>query len=356
MDRRREFSRRLREQKKQRIAMALMGLLLLLILGIIVAGYVMIFVLPPRQLVVRVNDVRYTRGDMVKLLRVQQRGAEFFGQQFSAGTEVFQALNTIVENEIISQSAPKYGIIVPDQELDEYIRALLAPPQDDSADPVQAEREFRERYRAYLNTIQLSEQEHRQLVRKSLTREKLRQVIGESVPSVAPQVHLNRLIMTPEGEIDIMKIKFKDTVATKQTDDERREAFKALVREFSADNPEVIRKGGDLGWVPRGVYNDYDHVIFDLEVGKLSDPVPSVDNPRQLIFFMVSDRQEAREVEPEDRDALKTRALQEWINNERNSNDVYAVFNSDIYSWIIKQLGISSTITPTATRPSLFGF
>ncbi len=356
MDRRREFSRRLREQKRQRVAMALMGLLLLLILGIIIAGYVMIFVMPPRQLVVRVNDVRYTRGDMVKLLRVQQRGAEFFGQQFSAGTEVFQALNTIVENEIISQSAPKYGIIVPDEEIDQYIRTLLAPPLGDSQDPAQVEREFRERYRAYLNTIQLSEDEHRQLVRKSLTRERLRQVIGESVPSVAPQVHLNRLIMTPDGEMDVMQIKFKDTVAPKQTDDERREAFKALVREFSMDNPEVIRKGGDLGWVPRGVYSDYDHVIFDLEVGKLSAPVPSVDNPRQLIFFLVSDKQEAREVEPEDRDALKTRALQEWINNERNSNDVYAVFNSDIYTWIIKQLGISSTITPTPTEPSLFGF
>ena len=62
---------------------AVIGLLLLLVTGIIVAGYVIIFVLPPRQLVVRVDDVSYTRGDLVKILRVRQAETEFLGSSYS---------------------------------------------------------------------------------------------------------------------------------------------------------------------------------------------------------------------------------------------------------------------------------
>ena len=88
-DRRRELARIQGEQKKRRVAFALIGTFILVIVGIIVAGYVMIFVLPPRELIVRVDNVEYTRGDMVKLLRVRQRGTELQGETFNAGTDIF---------------------------------------------------------------------------------------------------------------------------------------------------------------------------------------------------------------------------------------------------------------------------
>ena len=66
-----------------------------------------------------------------------------------------------------------------------------------------------------------------------------------------------------------------------------------------------------------------------------------------MLFFVVSERDGNREVSRINRETLKTRALQIWVNQERQNHDVYATFNSDIYAWFIEQLRISASTTPT---------
>ena len=116
-DRRREFTRIQGNLRRRRFAFALIGAFMLVIVGILLAGYVVIFVRPPQQLVVRVNDVKYSRGDMVKLLRVRQKSLEVSGQRLDLSTDIFQALQLLVENEIIAQSAPSLGITTSDAEI-----------------------------------------------------------------------------------------------------------------------------------------------------------------------------------------------------------------------------------------------
>ena len=110
--------------RARRVAIGIISFLVVLVLGLLVAGYVVVFVRPPSELVVRVNEVTYSRGDMVKLLRVRQLGVEFLGGKFNAGTDIFQALQQIVENEIIAQAAPRLGLSVSDAEVDRDIRSL----------------------------------------------------------------------------------------------------------------------------------------------------------------------------------------------------------------------------------------
>ena len=112
--------------------MAVVGVMLLAIASIVIAGYVLIFVMPSREVVVRVNDVTYTRGDMVKLLRVSQKGIEFLGGQFNATNDIFQTLQLFVENEIIAQSAPSLGLSVTEDEIQAQIRDIFTratPPR-----------------------------------------------------------------------------------------------------------------------------------------------------------------------------------------------------------------------------------
>ena len=349
-DRRRELSRRPREQKRQRVALGFIIFFLLVIAGFAVAFYARVFVLPGRQLVVKVDDVKYTRGDMANLLQARQRQFELIGFDFKAGEEVFKALQIIVENEIISQSAPKFGVTVSDEEVDTEIKLmfLLAPGADqEQLISSQAEREYQERYRAYLNTLQLSESEFRETIRKQTLREKFRHFIGENVPTVVEQVHLHRLVTAPTDEIDIMQVKFKDAVGVNRDPEHLQEAFKQIAREFSQDDREIVRKGGDLGWTPRGIYTKYDYNFFDLEVGKLSEPTPNIDNIEEIFFYMISERSEAHEIAPDDRETLKNNALQDWLNDERSNHDVFAEFTSDIYHWLIEELQLTRIATPT---------
>ena len=348
VDRRREVAERGRDWRKRRIALALIGFFLLLIVGILIAGYVIKFVLPPRQLVVRVNEVEYTRGDMVNLLRAQQGGAQQLGMEFNSSESIFNMLNLLIEDEIITQSAPRFGIFVSDDEVEDHLRRIITGDliMADTP-PSQIEREFKELYKSYLNNIHLSSGEHRKVIKRQMLRERFRQFIGESVPAVAEQLHVYSVGVVETDEIDVMLTKFKDAVAGSKDPALLQEAFKGMVREFSRGDPESIRKGGELGWLTEGITEDYDHIIFDLEIGELSEPVPSRDSPGGILFFMISEKDLARELSSRNRDILKTRALSDWLNEERDNHDTFSVFNSDIYAWIVKQLGLTAVSTPT---------
>ncbi len=333
----------------------IIGAMLVALAGVVVAGYVIIFVLPPQQLIVRVNDVSYSRGDMVKLLRLRQRTMELSDSQgMRTSDDVFEALQLIVENEVIAQAAPSDGIAVSREEIDNAIRNSMAPTENESIGKSsdQIEREYRERYRQFLNQSQVSEAEHRDLVRKAILREKYRQFLSDKVPAVAAQVYLHRIALGPNDEIDIMQTKLADLIGDNKSPEHIREVVRVIAREFSSD-PETYQSAGELGWAPLGIYEDYESKFWDLELGKISDPTPNVDNPQSIYFFIVSERSESREVSRRNRESLKTRALQEWVNAERRNHDVYAKFNSDIYSWFIEQVRISSSITPTPVADPL---
>ena len=349
-DRRRESSRIRQIQRRRRVAFGAIAVMLLLVLGILFAGYVFIFVRPPQERVVSVNEVTYTRGDMVKMLRIRQRLQEDQGQRLDTSTDIFQALQLIVENEIIAQSAPSLGITVSDEEVDTQIQATIifqAGGQLAGKSEEQLDREFKELYSNFLNASQISEDEHRDIVRRTLLRSKVRQYVGESVPNVAKQYHVYRLAVGQEDEIEILYTKYDDYVKNSADPLILHEAFKAITREFSRESPELVRRGGEVGWVPLGVLEDYDDVIATVEVGELSTPIPNRDQRQQAFIFMVSEIDELRELDPVNHEALKTRALERWINEQRREHDVYAVFNSDIYAWMIQQLGISTAITPS---------
>ena len=199
-----------------------------------------------------------------------------------------------------------------------------------------------------MNTIQIDESTHRAVVQKGILREKFRQQVGESVPFVAEQVHLFRIVMPQTGEMDIMQVKYEDAVRDITDSNQFQLAYIEIAREFSVDIPEKVRLGGDMGWIAKGVIPDYERDFFLLEPGELSEPVKNKDNLTQTLFFMISERQPAKELSSKVRNELKSKALQDWVNDERSNHDVYAIFNSEIYDWIFQQLRLSSrALTPT---------
>ena len=241
------------------LPLIIIGALILTVIGIVVAGYVLIFVLPPKQVIVRVGDVSYTRGDMVKLLHLRLKTLELTqAQGLRNSDDIFQALQLIVENEIISQAAPGQGISVSKEEVDNRIRTTMAPSQSESLgkSDAQIEREFNERYRQFLNTTQVGREEHRDLVRRAILREKFRQYIGDRVPAYGEQVYVHRIGMSQQDEVDIMKTKLADTIGDEKSPQNIRFAVSSAANEFSSDQ-FTVQSGGDLGlgpaWHTRGL-------------------------------------------------------------------------------------------------------
>jgi len=334
---------------RRKLLFIIIGGALILIAGILIAGYVVAFVLPPREIIIKVNDISYSRGDLIKVLRVRQEGAKFFGMDFEASKEIFTALQLFIEDEILSQVAAKWNITVTNDEIDRQIESLFLIGETDIEIDI-FRRDFEERYREYLNSIRLSREEHREVTRRSIQRAKFREFIGEQVPTVSEHIHVHRIIIPISGEIDIMVSKLNDGLREATTPEIRQMVWKEVSREFSYDDAEVKRLGGDIGWMPVNSRNTYADKIFSLSIGELSNPIPDVENPKLILFFMVSETDSARQLITRDLEEQKSLALQNWINNERENHEIYARFDSEIYTWLLEQLQQTNETTPTPVR------
>ncbi|MBI2936396.1 MAG: SurA N-terminal domain-containing protein [Chloroflexi bacterium] len=335
--RRRQLSRIGRDRRRQRnlVILGIVGILLILTIPAI--GYYTAFVGPPRRVVVQVNDKKFTLGFLVKLLRGYQRT----GQQLDMGSAPFNLVQTLMENELIRQAAPRNSIVLTEEEIDQDVRKtfLGEVKPEDPRTPEQREREFRERYRQFLNNSDFSEKEHRELVAYSLYRQRMEESLSSEVPTVAPHYHLYALTVDSESKMNEARTFYEQGIS-----------FADLVAKFSTDE-EAIRKGGELGWWPQGLNSRLDDLVKNLQLNQLSEitrnPVsPGPGQPTGRVdytVFMVAERAEARELEEENRRRFKELALQKWLSDEQAKNVVVTNFSSDRYTWVVQQLGKSQT-------------
>ena len=101
------------------------------------------------------------------------------------------------------------------------------------------------------------------------------------------------------------------------------ESFGTLAEEFSCDT-SLAESAGAYDWVAKGELDDnLDQVVFDLGVGEISELV-TLDEGISAVF-MVSEKESARQVSEETLEALKQKALNDWIQN------AYSTFEIGLY-------------------------
>lgn len=359
-DRRRTSAKLEKDQRKQRAVVILGIIALLIIVALPVYGYYRSFVMPPNYTVVRVNDVKYNLGYLVRLLRMDQRGYQEMNQQFQIGSVPFDKTYALLQNELIRQVAPGYGLTVTDKDIDEGIRSrILGTIPDEEATSLDLDDEFDERYKTYLNKIDFSESEHRRIISMELYTLKMIEFKGQEVPRVQPQVHWHQIIVQDSADAEEAIIRYNSG-----------ESFSSIVEDLST-NPELVRKGGDMGWTPKGVTGETDGLFFNtdeeaamprLALEEISEAMPLPEGT--MVIYMVSERADAKEVDGASMAVLKTRALQKWLEEEiaTGNNDVeiciggggtgepkytgpFALSLTEcdwVYSWIAKQLRASS--------------
>ncbi|MGC9004179.1 MAG: peptidylprolyl isomerase [bacterium] len=83
----------------------------------------------------------------------------------------------------------------------------------------------------------------------------------------------------------------EDAIALQEKFNEGSFSFAELVEKYSQD-PESKAKGGDIGWIRRGMLPPYfEDVIFKLKIGKVSDPIWTRYG---FYFFMVEEEREGK--------------------------------------------------------------
>ena len=250
-DRRIERSRSAREVRRQRLAWALIGVILVVVIGILSYAYYANFIEPPRAQAAKVRDTVYTQGDLVKRLRLIRSTTG----SVDLGRAPWEVLFGMVEAELIRQGSEFEGVVVTDEDVDTYLQESpqFKPqvPEGQEFEPGQLETEFRERYQSFLTEAQIKDEEYRVLVSDDIYRIRLREALGERIPKHSDHVNIS-WIQVPHDAPDPENPPPNpwDLLERLRTDD------------FNAVALEVGGGSGPKGWVPRGAYPDIDRAVF----------------------------------------------------------------------------------------------
>jgi hypothetical protein len=328
-----------KDRRKQRVVIGLGLVVALLVIAIPLYGWVTTFIMPPRETIVRVNDTSYDMGYLLKIMRMVQRQSEAQGQQVNLGTIPFQLVSDLAEDELILQGSQAIGLKVTEEELSTQLRSefLGAESVDSGASEADLDTEFRERYRQFLNQVQLSAGEYEDIVTRTLYRQKLEEHLGATVPTELPQIHLYALAVQTQQQADEAKTEFA-----------RGAPFAEIVAAHSLD-PEAVRTEGEVGWAPYGVLDPTvaDFLFNELELGEISDPIPQFDSASSQEFFVlyyIPEREESREVSEVNFASLRDQAVVEWVSAQRDINDVLTAFDSNQYAWLAKKLQLTTNL------------
>jgi hypothetical protein len=332
------------------------GLLIILgLLAIPIYGYVQRFVVPPRQLAVRVQDVEYTRGDVVNFIRFNQRLSEELGVQFQIGNSLFDALQIIQDNELAFQAAPTLGVTVSPEEVEGRIENFLGFPGLTAAERenLRTRQSLEEARRQFLNKVALSEEVYREIVRKSLFKEKVREHLGQSVARIQPQVHVYEIVLTDQNSQILQRIERALAGGDKPAD---------VALQFSQD-PNVKRTGGDAGWFPRRVVPEIEGLLWGtkpdgarvLPFGVPSEPQYNSE-AKTYNIYVVAEFSEAREIDDRAQKKLTDDALQTYLGERRRAvtevGGLYMALDDKIYAWVNRQVRLASLLpTPMPQDP-----
>ena len=131
-------------------------------------------------------------------------------------------------------------------------------------------------------------------------------------------VRLTRRIDVETAELHAIKV--PDVRTARDVRDQLEAArFEDLSAEISTD-PDLRAARGSLGIVTAGDFDGlFDEIIRGLAIGEASPPVTEGTGSQ---YIMVSERTSAREVDADNLDILKTRALETWLSREWDANRI----------------------------------
>ena len=339
---------------RKRLYMVALGLVALLAIGGVVGfGYYEAFVAPTKVLAARVDNQRYTQGDLVKRLRMQSAIASFQDRPLDFGRAPFETLMEMAQAQVIRRSAPSYNIKVGDADIEASLRGRFAPfiPEGQDIRPGQIEVEYKERYLSFLEETHLSDSDYREIVEEQVYRSKLRERLGEQVPSVADQVEVEWIVIPvsqgAQGTPGQLADQARDRL--RQGED-----FGTVARSTSSDRT-YADKEGYVGWVPEGAFPHLDGILFGddetepIAHGEISEPAATRD--QALYVVKVKGGPELREISDKMRERLKDVSLETWLDEQTaigTREGWWEVkFDSEIYRWVIDQVRAASPPTPT---------
>ncbi|MDP2937159.1 MAG: peptidylprolyl isomerase [Dehalococcoidia bacterium] len=340
----RQLSRSQKEKQVQRLVLAGGAAAILLILAIPIFGFAREVVLKGQEPVARVeqnvlglSEYAQILGLRSYLLQAQLDSLQQFsgqaGNQYQSTLQYLEQARLSLPDEVVSdwineqfvrRETSRLGVTVTPTEITDSIKPEFEPLPTGGADPKPlTEEEFQNRYRNFLTSAKTTDAVYRKQKEYVLLAQKLQAQLQEQVPTTGPQVHLQAILAETEDDAKSVLARL-----------EQGEDFSQVAIEVSQDT-QSQEKGGDLGWIPRGILGqELEDTAFSLKVGSLGGPV---EVPQGFYVIRVLERDETREIEAPILDQIKSEVLYRWLQEAQVKAKVERFLSQDKLTWAEKQ-------------------
>lgn len=209
-----------------------------------------------------------------------------------------QVLDSLIELALVEQAAARMGITVSDEQVTARVQETVAAGGG------------QEKFQAWLQENGITEEEFASQLRSEMITEAVIQQITGEVSDKAEQVRARHILVGSEQ-------KANEVLQRLQAGED----FAVVAQQMSED--EVTRAdGGDLGFFPKGmlsVPSEVEEAAFALQPGRISSIVRS---PYGYHIIQVVERQAERPLAPEVYQAMKQKAFDQWLQEQRATADI----------------------------------
>ncbi len=342
---RKEILNSLKEKKKLKSKLLVFLLIItIFVVSVPVSSYFINVWIPYQKTALKVEEKEFTRKDLVDFIRFNQRLSEEQGNKFDLGSSLFQSLQLLAENEIAYLSATEYGLTVDDWEIDEAFFLKLGFYNNFELETIEDEKDFIEKKIQFLNQIQMNEEKFKEIIRKSLFREKLRRELSREIPALQEHKYLYEIALEDISQTNINKIQ-KEISSTND--------IESVVKKYSID-PNSIRGAGDFGWIPKGIKPELDDLIFGsnqtdyLKPKELSEPYIDQENSVFKIYI-ISDVKKSYELSEENFEVISNNVLNNFFNERSRLVDMQYGLDNETFNWINEKVQVASLFNENDT-------
>jgi parvulin-like peptidyl-prolyl isomerase len=251
---------------------------------------------------------------------VQQNGGASSGKPNSQAADPSVALpavtEQIVQERILLDYAGEKSVFATEDEVKTEIATRLGIATDAP--------EFDSRLQEELVRSGLSEDQYRDVIKAAVLRHKLLDQLKTEVAPTAESANVRQIAVATQAEADDIR-----------TQVEGGADFAQIAKEKSLDT-QTAPKGGDVGWVPRGVLSkSLEDTLFALNAGALT----TYPTGKQVVVYQVTEKQADRPLEDAAKGALANTALSKFFDEKRAGLEVKETVSKDVdkYRWAVKR-------------------
>ncbi len=181
-----------------------------------------------------------------------------------------------------------------------------------------------------LTAIGFTEQDIRDIIYRSLLRQKVMDAKTADVDPMQEQVWARHILVDEQGIAEALRERIIDG-----------EDFAALAAEYSRDTSNASN-GGDLGWFGMGrMVAEFEAAAFTLEVGEVSQPVQTSFG-WHLIQVL---GKENRPVDAETLDSMKATAFESWLTTQRSGEGVVINYTDNLIDIVPTEPAMPAELT-----------